>query len=381
MKNLQICIAGAGLLGRLLAFTLVQQGTQITLFDEDSKEGKLSCGMTAAGMLTPFAELDSMEPSITEIGIQSLKQWPIILKQLKQPVYFQQAGSLMLAHAQDRGELERFKLLYKKIWGHRPYHPSESWDAECYQASLDSSLGWNDNLSAEIQILNSEEIKTLEPGLKHDFQQALYFPSEAQLCPKHLFSALRTALEEHSVTWYENTAVTEVKPYEIYCEDDKYSYDWIFDCRGLGAKPDQPQLRGVRGELIELYAPDVHLNRIIRLMHPRYALYIAPRPEQRFIIGASSIESEDKSPISVQTTLELLSAAYSLHPGFAEARILETRVNCRPAFPDNLPRVEVEEGLTCINGLYRHGYLLAPCLVEEAIAAIKIHRHKHDCQL
>jgi len=356
-------------MGRLLAFALAQRGANVTLFDEDNKEGKRSCGITAAGMLTPFAELDSIEPSITEMGIKSLEQWPLILKQLKRSVYFQQTGSLMLAHSQDRGELDRLRQLYEKIWEHAPCHSSEGWDPERRQKTLDSSFRWNDKKTgpSTLLLLGPDEIKTLEPGLKQDFRQGLYFPSEAQLCPRDLFSALQTTLEEHSVSWHENTQVTRIKPYEIYCADNKYSYDWVFDCRGLGAKADQPQLRGVRGELIELYAPDVHLNRIIRLMHPRYALYMAPRPEQRFIIGASSIESEDRSPISVQTTLELLSAAYSLHSGFAEARILETRVNCRPAFPDNLPRVDVEEGLTRINGLYRHGYLLAPCLTEEAI--------------
>ena len=347
LQSIKIGIAGAGLLGRLLAFSLIQQGAKVTLFDEDNKEGKRSCGMTAAGMLTPFAELDSMEPSITEMGIRSLEKWPVILKQLKLPVYFQQTGSLMLAHRQDRAELERFRQLYER-W--RP--PSE----------------------LSMQTLGLDEIRTLEPNLKQDFQQGLYFPSEAQLCPKDLFFALQKKLEKQGVVWQENTSVTEVKPHEIYCANDTYYYDWVFDCRGLGAKPDQPNLRGVRGELIELYAPDVHLNRIIRLMHPRYALYIAPRPEHRFIIGASSIESEDRSPISVQTTLELLSAAYSLHSGFAEARILETRVNCRPALPNNLPKVDVEAGLTRINGLSRHGYVLAPCLVDEAILKLSKYR-------
>ena len=55
------------------------------------------------------------------------------------------------------------------------------------------------------------------------------------------------------------------------------------------------------------------------------------------MIGATEIESEDLSPASVRSTLELLSAAYAVHPGFAEARILELSVQCRPALPDNLP--------------------------------------------
>lgn len=367
-----IGIAGAGLLGRLLAFTLVQQGHKVTIFDQDCINGKLSCGITAAGMLTPFAELDSMEPSITEMGIYSLKQWPIILSKLKQKVYFQQMGSLMLAHAQDRGELNRFKKLYES---RKSLPPLRGKVARKAGRGVDSSQ------TKEMSILSREEISELEPELGQYFQEGLYFPTEGQICPSDLFSALAFELTTppygppspvrgegiSTVTWYEKSKVTLIKPYIIKSLDNIYTYDWVFDCRGLGSKPDYSDLRGVRGELIELYAPDVQLNRIIRLMHPRYALYIAPRPEHRFIIGASSIESEDYSPISVQTTLELLSAAYSLHRGFAEARIIESRVNCRPAFSNNLPQIDTKQGLTRINGLYRHGYLLAPYLIEEAV--------------
>ena len=35
--------------------------------------------------------------------------------------------------------------------------------------------------------------------------------------------------------------------------------------------------------------------------------------------------------------MELLNAAYALHPAFAEAEILEMGADVRPAFPDNLP--------------------------------------------
>jgi glycine oxidase len=36
----------------------------------------------------------------------------------------------------------------------------------------------------------------------------------------------------------------------------------------------------------------------------------------------------------------------------------------RPAFPDNLPRILVEGDKIAVNGLYRHGFLLAPALAE-----------------
>ena len=64
-------------------------------------------------------------------------------------------------------------------------------------------------------------------------------------------------------------------------------------------------------------------------MHPRYKLYIVPKPHGRFIIGATELESEDRSPMSLQSLLELGSALYTLNPAFAEARILELDANLR----------------------------------------------------
>ena len=62
------------------------------------------------------------------------------------------------------------------------------------------------------------------------------------------------------------------------------------------------------------------------------------------------------------TRCNLLTTAYSLHSGFAEANIIKILVNCRPALADNLPRIFHEPGLVRVNGLYRHGYLITPAI-------------------
>jgi glycine oxidase len=129
-------------------------------------------------------------------------------------------------------------------------------------------------------------------------------------------------------------------------------------------------VRGVRGEIFHLHAPDVALTRPLRLLHPRYRVYIVPRSEGRIVVGASEIESEDRSPVSVRTTVELLAAAHSVVPELAEARIVHSETNLRPALPDNLPRIETEPGLTRVNGLFRHGWLIAPALVEQCHAGL-----------
>ena len=87
------------------------------------------------------------------------------------------------------------------------------------------------------------------------------------------------------------------------------------------------------------------------------------------MIGASTLETED-SGMSVRSALELLSAAYAVHPAFAEARIVEFDSGLRPAFPDNLPRVTIEGSRISVNGLYRHGFLIAPALAEMTLAYV-----------
>lgn len=346
-------IAGAGLVGRLLALQLLKKGWDVTLFDRDHYQGTLSCAMAAAGMLTPIAEVENSDHTIMALGQRSLQRWPEIIREVNRPVYFQQTGSLLLAHRQDEAELERIirlintKLLIEPAFSEKPYQP-----------------------------LQQNDILQLEPELS-TFYSGLYLPIEGQIANDELMNALQHTLLENGVTWHIQQTVHDVKPGKIILEQDSPLFDMAFDCRGLGAKTNFSDLRGIRGETIWCHAPDVNISRPIRLLHPRYRLYIVPRPNQHYIIGSSEIESEDLSPISVRSTLEFLSAAYSLHKGFAEARILQTRVNCRPVLPDNLPRIKYTDGFMAINGLYRHGFLIAPALIDDALQRLATREEMH----
>ena len=332
-----IGIAGAGLLGRTLSIILHQQEWHVTLFDRDTTEGRNSCSFSSAGMLTPFAELDYAESIIAELGMQALRMWPKLLEQLGTPIFFQRNGTLILAHTKDHNELYRLQG----------------------QIQRKTSL-----INAVQHLQDLSHIQTLEPELDDRFHEALFLPEGAQLDNRQLLAALAGKIQQETIPWHRETDIIDIKPHTLITATNTLHFDHVIDCRGMGAKKQFPMLRGVRGELIHLSAPDLHLTHLIRLLHPRYPLYIVPRPNQHFIIGASSIESEDYSPISVQSTLELLSAAYTIHPSFSEARILETVANCRPALPDNLPKIYYQDGQLSINGLYRHGILLTPVIVD-----------------
>lgn len=346
---MKVGIVGAGIMGQLMALRCQQENWQVSIFDENALFSDKNCSYAAGGMLTPFSELETSEAMIAKLGIESLSLWPNIINDLIEPVYFNQKGCLVLAHAQQRSELIKFS----------------------------QNLSSKNTFTKQHKIIHHDEIQKLEPELAIQFQQAVFLPEEGCLAPAQLLAILTKTLLARGVLFYEKYKITDVTPHFIKTATENWQFDWVIDCRGLGAKSAIKQLRGVRGEIIWLHAPEVNLQHIIRFLHPRYPVYIIPRPDNIYAIGASQIESEDQSPISVQTILELLSSAYSVHKSFAEARVLKTLTQCRPALPNHLPRIFQQPGLIRINGLYRHGFGIAPALAEITMQTI-CHNNIHS---
>lgn len=146
-------------------------------------------------------------------------------------------------------------------------------------------------------------------------------------------------------------------------------FDVIIDCRGIGADQEwrdpTHRLRGVRGEVIRVKAPEVNLSRPVRLMHPRHPLYVVPKPDDIYVVGATEIESASNHCVTVRSALELLSTLYTVHTGFAEAEILSMQRALRPTLSNNDPSILIQGNLIQVNGLYRHGYLIAPALLQQ----------------
>ena len=329
-------VLGAGLMGRLLANALAQLGHQVTVHEAQGPDAEGAAARVAAAMLAPLAESAITELPVVRMGQHGLTRWPELIAPLPTPVFFQQNGTLVLWHRQDAAEAKRFASILERT-----------------QTQLPSL--------AALETLDADRLNQIEPALQNRFNQALYLPGEAQLDNRQLLAALLQSLTQQQVQlhWHSPRSPEDFQPGQAG------QPDWVFDCRGLGARNEWTQLRGVRGEVIRLHAPEVTLQRPTRLIHPRYPIYIAPKEDHVFVIGATEIETEDLSPASVRSTLELLSAAYTVHSGFAEARILEVSTQARPTLTDNLPAVRcLGERSLQINGLYRHGFLISPAMLD-----------------
>lgn len=332
-------ILGAGLMGRLLALSLARQGHRVDLYEAEGPGAEGAAAWAAAAMLAPLAESAITETGVVRMGQHALTRWPQLLQDLKDlapPVFFQQEGTLIVWHRQDVPEAQRLRRQLETTNQALPDLP-------------------------RLQVLDSAGLAAVEPALAGRFAQGLYLPGEGQLDNRQLLGALQAALPQLGVAIHWNTPRTP----DDFTPGQTGQPDWVLDCRGLGAKGYWSALRGVRGEVLRIHAPDVTLRRPTRLVHPRYPIYIAPKEDHLFVIGATEIESDDRSPASVRSSLELMSAAYAVHPGFAEARILEIGTQCRPTLPDNLPALrQTRPGVLEVNGLYRHGFMISPAMLD-----------------
>lgn len=354
-------IAGAGLLGRLLAWRLARAGCRVTVFDTAAgpqpqvrsraadASAPTAAGFTAAGMLSPISELDNAEPAVAALGWRSLQLWPGIVQELSAPALVSVRGSLLLAHRGDSGAAQRV--------------------LDRLRAATQSAAWQRLSPPTGIRALHGAALQRMEPALR-GVAQAWLLPGEGHVDTVATLDALHAAAA--GVRWHWGAPVVQCRAAggrgELVLADGSVrAFDAVIDVRGVGARPDLP-VRGVRGEIIWLHSPGHGLQRPVRLLHPRHRVYLVPRTPDIVLAGASEIESEDRSPVSLRTAVELLSAAHSVMPALAEARIVKMDVNLRPALPDNNPLLQLEPRLLRINGLFRHGWLLAPALVEQALA-------------
>jgi glycine oxidase len=335
-----IAILGGGLVGSLLAWRLARQGKKVRVYEASAENSPQSAAYTAAAMIAPFAERSVCHPEVFNAGLRSLELWPKLLKELEQDsgvkVSYQTQGSLLLAHPSDYAEMRQFET-----------------DMRIHQLLNHES----------VKHLAGGEVRALEPDVAAHFIEGYWLKNDAQVDNRSLLVALKKAAQSMGAEYYFNSQVN--KEGDHWCCHGKHiNAERFIDTRGVNAKAEINNLRGVRGEVLWVSCPEVNIQRPLRLLHPRYHLYLVPRGEGRYQLGATEIESEDRSPVSVRSAMEMLSALWTLVPSMSEARILSFETNLRPATPDHKPIIQQHENTLSINGLFRHGYLLAPALLE-----------------
>ncbi len=312
----KIAILGAGVAGLTAAYAFARAGCTVTIVEREPEAGR-GCSFYAGGMLAPYCEKEAGHPLVVALGQEALTYWrdevPVALTN----------GSLLVAAARDLPELARFA-----------------------------------RATSHFETLEADAVGALEPDLAGRFRRGLFFAEEAHLDPRvAVVELIRRLRASPNATFRFGT---EAAP----------EADWTIDCRGFAARDRLPDLRGVKGEMLVLKTDAIAFARPVQLLHPRTPVYIVPRGDGRFMIGATMLECEERGRVRARALLDLIGAAYTVHPAFGEAEVIEIGCDLRPTFPDNLPRLRVEGRRLHINGLYRHGFLLAPALAARAVRVV-----------
>src|SRR5438552_7004837 len=148
-----VTIIGAGIAGAWQALLFALGGHAVTLHERSDAHMAESTSHWAGGMLAPWCEAETSEPLISRLGIRSLDLW----REHFPNTAFN--GSLVVAHARDRSDFERFARLTS---GHRR--------------------------------LDAQALRELEPSLEGRSREGLFYPDEGHVEPRRVLPELHARI-------------------------------------------------------------------------------------------------------------------------------------------------------------------------------------------
>jgi glycine oxidase len=353
-RSYDVVVVGAGVIGLCCAWRASQRGASVLVLDR--AQPPAGATRVAAGMLAPIGELAFGEPDLLRMTLDAGEIYPGFVAELEAAselgTDYVQSGALHIAL--DRDEAAELRRVH----------------------DLQRALG----LGAEW--LPPRRCRELEPGLTPSFNGGVHAPEEAAVDPRQMTAALLTVLAAEGVEVRGGAEVTDAlldgeRIVGVRTESgEELGASAVVLAAGAwsGAaswlpEAARPPVRPVKGQILELRAPDgrAPCERIVASER----VYLVPRPDGRLIAGATTEERGFDSAVTAGGVHELLREAYRLVPEVAEMELVESMAGLRPGTPDNLPLIGpgALDGLVLACGHYRNGILLAP-LTGDAVAEL-----------
>jgi glycine oxidase len=348
-EGVDLVVVGGGVVGLACAWRASQRGLRVRVLDA----GSGSASHAAAGMLAPASELGESARRLAPLSRASYALYPDFVAELEDAtgtdLAFRACGSLVVTLEEDgAAELEALHALQR----------SEA---------------------LETELLDADAARALEPGLSTAVLRALWTRDEAQVDPRALLHALRSAciltgVEVEPDARVERAELDHGRIVAVATATASYAADRVLLAAGArsGSAPwlpedARPPVEPVKGELLRGRLPAPPAHALVRST----SAYVVPRPDGRVVVGATSERSGFDDAPSPDVEARLRGAATRFLPALARMTDVEHSVGFRPGTPDGLPVVGATRlpGLLVATGHYRNGILLAP-VTAAGIAAL-----------
>jgi glycine oxidase len=344
-----VVVVGAGIQGASVALRLAQSGRRVIVLER----------------AIPGAEASSAAGGILSPGVEALEPGPF--------------------YALCRASLARYAGFVREV-------EASSGMSVGYRAlgTLEVALddeharvlaGRAEKLEREglpVQVLDGAAVRVLEPGLSEQARGALFFADEASLDPRPLARAVYVAASRAGATFLtgevrrirtEGGRATGVDHAGGRIDADAVvlaagSWSLLVEGHGLPAGAVRP----VRGQIAVVDTRPPLLSRVVFSGNG----YVVPRPDGRILCGSTMEDVGWEKAVTAGGLRHVLEVAIEIAPSLAQAPVVETWSNFRPASPDGEPILGegTIPGLFYATGHTRNGILLAPITADAIAAAV-----------
>ena len=270
-----VIIIGAGVSGAATARELSRYEVKACVIE---KEEDVCCGTSKANSAIVHVGYDAPEGSLmAKLNVRGNQMMEQLSRELDFP--FKRNGSLVVCLREE--DMPKLQELY-----HRGVA----------------------NGVPNLRILNSEELKEMEPNISDQAYAALYAPTGGIVCPFHMNIAMAENANENGVDFKFDTEVKDIKPmgngWEIHTNNGIFQTRYVVNAAGVYAdrlhnmvSEKKIHITPRRGDycLLDKSAGN-HVSKTIFALPGKYGkgVLVAPTVYGNLILGPTAIDIEDR---------------------------------------------------------------------------------------
>jgi D-hydroxyproline dehydrogenase subunit beta len=311
-----VVVVGAGIVGAACADEFARRGLRVAVVDRDF----VGSGATAAGM----GHIVVMDDSEAQFALTRYSQrlWQELRPELPDDAEYEQCGTIWVAA--DEEELIEVRRKHD------------------YYGSL----------GVATEVLDSRQLKRLEPNLREGMVGGLLVPEDGVLYPPCAAEFLMNRAQQHGADLHLGASVAQIGQGRIILNDSReFSAEIVVNAAGASAAELTPGIAIMKrkGHLVitDRY-PGFLLHQLVELGYLKsahsvstdsVAFNVQPRRTGQILIGSSRQFGEENRGVDSNIVSRMLRRAQQFMPGLGTMSAVRTWTGFRAATPDKLPLI------------------------------------------